>query len=108
MDLAAFLVEGFDGLVVGKPRERQLARFEFGYIALEGLQFRAPPGKHALDHERHQLLGQRADIVEMREGDLRLDHPELCQVAARLGFLGAERRPKAVALADGGRGRLVV
>ena len=44
----------------------------------------------------------------MREGDLRLDHPKLCQVAARLGFFGAERRPKAVALADGGRSRLVV
>ncbi len=43
-----------------------------------------------------------------REGDLRLDHPELDQVAPRLGPLRPERRAEAVDLAEGhGRGLVV-
>ena len=54
------------------------------------------------------MLGQRANVVEAREGHLGLDHPELGQVAAGLGFFSAERRPEAVGLAHRGRGGLVV
>ncbi len=44
----------------------------------------------------------------MAVGDFRLDHPELGEMAARLRFLRAERRPEAVDLAQRHRGRFNV
>ena len=55
-----------------------------------------------------ELLGQRHHVVERRVGHLRLDHPELGQVAARLRFLGAERRAERVDAAERHRVGLVV
>ena len=47
-----------------------------------------------------ELLGELDSALELQEGDLRLDHPELGQVAARLRLLGAEGRAEAVDLAE--------
>ena len=45
-------------------------------------------------------LRQRRIVGEVGEGDLRLDHPELGEVAAGVGVLGAERRPEGVDLGE--------
>ena len=47
-----------------------------------------------------QPLRQRRIVGEIGERDLRLDHPELGEVAAGVGVLGAERRPEGVDLAE--------
>src|SRR3546814_11077495 len=39
-----------------------------------------------------ELLGHARVLGQVREGDLRLDHPELGQVAGGVGVLGAEGR----------------
>ena len=49
-------------------------------------------------------FGEVHEAVEVHEGDLGLDHPELGEVAAGLGFLGAEGGAEAVDLAQGERG----
>ena len=55
---------------------------------------------HAADDVLDELLGQLLQAVEIEERDLRLDHPELGEMAARLRLLGAERRAEAVDLAE--------
>ena len=53
--------------------------------------------QHVADDALEERLGQVHVVVELEEGHLRLDHPELGQVARRVGVLGAERRPEGVA-----------
>ena len=77
-------------------------------VALEHLQLLAARLEHAADDERDEVLGEAHVAVEVHERDLRLDHPELGQVAARLALLGAERRPEAVDAPERRRGRLHV
>src|SRR5947199_289524 len=64
--------------------------------------------QHPRDHRADEVLGQDDRVLEVREGHLGLHHPELGQVAPRLGALGAEGRPEAIDLAVGGGGGLVV
>jgi hypothetical protein len=45
-----------------------------------------------------QRLRQRRIVREVGEGDLRLDHPEVGEVAAGVRVLGAEGRPEGVDL----------
>ena len=54
-------------------------------------------GEDVLD----QRLGEVGVVGERRERDLRLDHPELGQVPARVRVLGAKRRPERVDLRQG-------
>ena len=53
-----------------------------------------------LEDELQQPFRQRRVVGEVGEGDLRLDHPELGEVAAGVGVLGAEGRPEGVDLAE--------
>ena len=62
----------------------------------------------ALNDVREEVFGQFEQAVEVAEGDFRLDHPELGEVAAGLGFLGAEGGAEAVDLAQGQGGGLDV
>ncbi len=62
----------------------------------------------ALHDEQDEVLAEPDDVLEGGEGDLGLDHPELDEVAAGLGFLGPEGRAEAVDLAEGHGRRLVV
>src|SRR3546814_21142736 len=48
-----------------------------------------------------ELLGHARVLGQVREGDLRLDHPELGQAAGGVGVLGAEGRAEGVDLAQG-------
>ena len=54
----------------------------------------------ALKIALEERLGAVGVVVEVGEGDLRLDHPELGQVARRVGVLGAEGRAEGVDLAQ--------
>ena len=53
-----------------------------------------------LEGELQQPLRQRRIVREVGERDLRLDHPELGEVAAGVGVLRAERRPEGVDLGE--------
>ena len=64
--------------------------------------------QHALHDDDEEVLGQIHVAVEIHERDLGLDHPELGEVAARLGLLGAEGRAEAVDAAERHRARLAV
>ena len=52
------------------------------------------------DDVLQELLGERHVAVEVAEGHLRLDHPELGEVARRVRVLGAERRAEGVDVAE--------
>src|SRR5262249_9252473 len=81
----------------GEGRNTSLQR---GRIALQYLQILAAPMEAAL-HDRADEVFLEYQVVGMGgEGDLRLDHPELGQVAARLGLLGAEGGDEAEDLAE--------
>ena len=68
--------------------------FQLRRVALERLQLALPPLERAADHVHEQPLREIHHVVERRERHFGLDHPELGQVAARLGLLGAEGRPE--------------
>ena len=88
------------GFVIGQARERRHDGFELGEIALQRSKLRTTPFQHALDDEAQQIFGVLHHIIEIRVRDLRLEHPELRQVTARLALFGAEGRAKAVDLAE--------
>ena len=107
IDREALALEPFDRVVVGDPRIRFAGRqFELRRVALEHLQFLAPAIEHARHDIRDEILRQLHVFIEREVSDLRLDHPEFRQMAAGLGFLGAEGRTEAIDLAEGERTRL--
>ncbi len=59
-----------------------------------------PLVQQGLEDELQESLGQRRVVGEIGEGDFRLDHPELGEVAAGVRVLGAERRPEGVDLGE--------
>ena len=89
-------LENLDRLVVGDAGERRAHPLERGRVPFEYLQLAGPPLEHPLDDGDDERLRQVRGVVEGSVGHLRLDHPELGQMAPRLRFLGAKRRPEAV------------
>jgi len=87
-------------LLVGDAREAPDDALELREVALEGLQLGTPPAQDLLDDVDDHVLGELADVVEVGEGHLGLEHPELGQVTARLRLLGTEGRTEAVDLAE--------
>ena len=63
-------------------------------------QLRRAVLQHALHDVGEEVFGQLQQAVEIAEGDFRLDHPELGQMAAGLRFFRAEGRAEAVDLAQ--------
>ncbi len=64
--------------------------------------------QHRAEDVAEEVLGQVGVGVEVGEGDLRLDHPELGQVARGVGVLGAEGGAEGVHVAHGEAVRLHV
>jgi hypothetical protein len=85
---------------VRDPREGFPDRLQLLRVALEAFQVFRAAVQRPLDERRHEVLGKLAETLELEEGDLRLDHPELGQVAPRFRLLRAEGRPEAVHLAE--------
>ena len=96
------LPENFDALCIGKADEVFL---QYTFQACDELLVdhlvqelkvvlavvQCPP-----DTVLDEIFLQVHQFVLVDEGDLRLDHPELCQVAGRVGVFGTERRPECV------------
>ena len=102
-------LEVLHGLVVAYARVRFLGRrLERRDVPPQRLKLPAALAYSPADNGRHVVLGQVHDCIEVGVGDLRLDHPELREVASGLRLLGAESRPKAVDPAESHRGRLHV
>jgi hypothetical protein len=99
-DLGGRALQRRHGVVVGDAREGGLDGLELRDVALERDELRAAALDDARDRVRDDLLHHAHDLVEVAERDLRLEHPELGQVAPRLALLGAERRAEAVDLAE--------
>src|SRR5207253_1348158 len=81
-------------------RERALHVLQLRDVALERLQLFLATLHGAADDVLDELLSQRLQSVEVEEGHLGLDHPELHQMAARLRLLRAERGAEAVDLPE--------
>ena len=77
-------------------------------IALEDLQIVTTAFERAFHEVRDQVFLEPHVIVRIVPGDFRLEHPELGEVTARLGFFGAERRPEGVDLPERRRGGFAV
>ena len=60
------------------------------------------------DDAFHHCLGEVHLIRQVREGDLRLDHPELGRMARCVGILGAEGGAEGIDLAEGRGHRLAL
>ena len=95
-------------LVVRDSRKRRLDALERRRVAFEHLELARATLEHTGDDRDDERLGQIHHVVDGRVGHLRLDHPELGEVASRLGLLGAERRAEAVHAAERHRVGFVV
>ena len=103
----SLLLQQLRRVVVLEPREGSLDVLELCRIPLEDLQLALAALEHAPDDRDDERLGEIHDIVQRRV-HFRLDHPELGEMAPRLGFLRAERRAEAVHAAERHGVRLVV
>ena len=73
-------------------------------VALQLRELRGAALEHALHEVRDEVLLEPHVVVRVVPRHLRLDHPELGEVAARLRLLGAEGRAEGVDLPErGGR-----
>src|SRR6185312_4395874 len=108
LDRVALAVEDRDRLGVGDAREGRHHFLQFGGVALQHLEVLPRAVEDARGEVAHELLGEGAEPLELQEGHLGLHHPELHQVAAGLGLLGAEGGAEAIDLAEGGGGGLQV
>src|SRR2546423_1084843 len=107
-DVAPQAFELFHGVGVGNPGKRRPHALERGRVALQLGQLGALALERPRDEVADEFLLQLHIVVGVVPGDFGLDHPELGEVPARLGLLGAERGPETVHLAVRRRGGLDV
>lgn len=74
-------------------------------VVFQEVQLRGARGQSLAHAEDDKVLGAPHVVAEVGERELRLDHPELRQMAARVAVLGAEGGPEGV---DRGEGAGVV
>src|ERR1035437_9049555 len=98
--LGMSFLQHLHGLVVGDARKRRGNLLQLAEVAADRLQLGTPLLQASLDDEGNELLRQDHQIVKSGESNLRLDHPELGEMASRLRFLRAEGWPEAVDLAE--------
>ena len=108
LDFRTVGLENFYGVVIGDAGERTCDGFEFGDVALQDFEFFAALFENAADYIEDEAFGELFDVVEIGPGHFGLYHPELCKVAAGLGFFGAEGGAKTVSFAEGHGGCFVV
>ena len=106
LERLARLVEDLDGLGVGDAEELAvddvLERFDHRLVdpLVEELHVFGAFFQHVAEDALQEPFGQFHVAPEVAEGHLRLDHPELGQVARRVAVLGAEGRAEGVGLAQ--------
>ena len=104
------LLEHRRRVVVRDARERRLDAARACVVSRSStFSSRLPPLEHARDDATRRAPSARSiTSSSVGVGHLRLDHPELGEVPARLRLLGAERRAEAVDPAERHRVGLVV
>src|SRR6185437_8825871 len=73
-------------------------RFKLRDVPLENLQLRRATTENSLNDMLDERLTKLHIVFKIGERDFGLDHPELSQVFASLGFFSAESRPKNINL----------
>src|SRR6202040_499882 len=77
-------------IVITDARKGRLNLFQLRDIAPNRLQVYAPPLQASLHDEGNQLFSHIHKIVEFCISNFRLDHPELGEMTASLGFFRTE------------------
>ena len=77
-------------VVVGQAREAGLHPLQGGGVALQHLELLRAVAQHVVHDVDDEVLDEVHVVVQVVEGHLRLDHPELGEVATGLGLLRAE------------------
>ena len=101
-------VEHVGCFVVAQAREGRQDVLELCGIAADDGELGGAVFQDALDDVGEEVFGEFEQAVEIAVGDFGLDHPELGEMAAGLGFFGAEGGAEAVDLAESERGGLDV
>ena len=70
-------------------------------VPVQGLEIGPPVRQDRLDDMLEKRLREIHVVVQIVERDLRLHHPEFCQMTPGFRFLGAERRTEDIYLAEG-------
>ena len=91
------------GVGIGQAREGLLHPFQRGGVAPDHLQLRFAIAQRIPGDADEEVLGQIHVHRQVVERHLRLDHPELGQMAARLRLLGAEGGTEGVDFAESHR-----
>ena len=108
LNFAALGLQNLHRVVVAHARKRRLDGLQLGDVALQPLQLFAAILQHAAHDEDDHLFGHALHVFQGGVSHLGLHHPEFGQMAARLGFFGAEGGAEAVDLAERhGRGFVV-
>ena len=94
------VVQALDRLGVADAGERRRYRLQPRRVAPQRFQLGGATVEGAGRHVRDQRLLERHVVVRVRKRHRGLNHPELGQVAARLGLFGAEGGAEAVDLAE--------
>ena len=100
----AGVLQNFDGVVVADARKRRRDFFELRNVALKSGEFARAILHRGLHDSADEAFAELNHVFEMRVGGFGLEHPEFGEVAASLGFFGAERGAEAVDLAERGGG----
>ncbi len=108
LEVQPLVMQDFHGLVIAYTRERWLNSGQESSVPFQLLQFGFPSLQHSLHDVGDKLLAHMHTVFQVRVGHLRLHHPELRQVSAGLGFLGAESGPEAIDLLESGDAGLTV
>ena len=78
----------------------------FVVVLVKELEVVAAVVEGVVDAVFQEILGEVHVFVDVDECDLRLDHPELGQMARSIGVFGAERRAEGVDCTEGGGAQL--
>ena len=99
-DGIAVFLQDLDGFFVGDAGKGGLHVFELFGVALERFQFARFVFQDGLHDRADQAFAERHHVVEAGVGGFGFEHPEFGEMAARLGFFGAERGAERVDLAE--------
>ncbi len=91
-----------------QPRERAFDRFEHGVSRSRVFKFFLPVSQNAFDDRQDQAFAEVHHVLVTGVGDLRLDHPELGQMPARLRFFGTKCRAECIRFTERRGGRFVI
>ena len=107
LELLATVFQHFDGICVvdlGKVGGDEAFQTTDGILVDvlgKELQIVTALGQYCIEDVLEHGFGQSGVIVQVGEGNFRLNHPELGQMAAGVGILGAEGGPEGVDLGEG-------